>query len=181
MEKLPSAYKQVGPNRYREAYGLFYEDFTPGDVFEHRPGRTLTETDNIYMTLLAMNTHPLHFDSAYANATQWKRPLMNSLVTISVVTGMSVHSTSQNAVANLGWDKVRLANPVFAGDTLYAETTVTSKRESESRPTQGLVTVHTVGMKTDGQTGQSGIVVIEFDRTFLVYKREHSPLGKANY
>ena len=137
MEKLPSAYKQVGPNRYREAYGLFYEDFTPGDVFEHRPGRTLTETDNIYMTLLAMNTHPLHFDSAYANATQWKRPLMNSLVTISVVTGMSVHSTSQNAVANLGWDKVRLVNPVFAGDTLYAETTVVSKRESESRPTQG--------------------------------------------
>ena len=181
MEKLPSAYKQVGPNRYREAYGLFYEDFTPGDVFEHRPGRTLTETDNIYMTLLAMNTHPLHFDSAYANATQWKRPLMNSLVTISVVTGMSVHSTSQNAVANLGWDKVRLVNPVFAGDTLYAETAVVSKRESESRPTQGLVTVHTIGTKTDGQTGQSGIVVIEFDRTFLVYKRDHSPLGKANY
>jgi itaconyl-CoA hydratase len=133
------------------------------------------------MTLLAMNTHPLHFDSAYANATQWKRPLMNSLVTISVVTGMSVHSTSQNAVANLGWDKVRLVNPVFAGDTLYAETAVISKRESESRPTQGLVTVHTVGTKVDGQTGQSGIVVIEFDRTFLVYKREHSPLGKANY
>jgi itaconyl-CoA hydratase len=106
---------------------------------------------------------------------------MNSLVTISVVTGMSVHSTSQNAVANLGWDKVRLANPVFAGDTLYAETKVVSKRESESRPTQGLVTVHTVGMKTDGQTEQAGIVVIEFDRTFLVYKREHSPLGNANY
>jgi itaconyl-CoA hydratase len=98
-----------------------------------------------------------------------------------VVTGMSVHSTSQNAVANLGWDKVRLVNPVFAGDTLYAETAVVSKRESESRPTQGLVTVHTVGTKVDGQTGQSGIVVIEFDRTFLVYKREHSPLGKANY
>jgi itaconyl-CoA hydratase len=133
------------------------------------------------MTLLAMNTHPLHFDSAYANATQWKRPLMNSLVTISVVTGMSVHSTSQNAVANLGWDKVRLVNPVFAGDTLYAETTVVAKRESASRPTQGLVTVHTLGMKTDGENGQSGIVVIEFDRTFLVYKREHSPLGKANY
>jgi itaconyl-CoA hydratase len=106
---------------------------------------------------------------------------MNSLVTISVVTGMSVHSTSQNAVANLGWDKVRLVNPVFAGDTLYAETAVVAKRESASRPTQGLVTVHTVGMKTDGENGQSGIVVIEFDRTFLVYKREHSPLGKANY
>ncbi len=128
-----------------------------------------------------MNTHPLHFDSAYANATQWKRPLMNSLVTISVITGMSVHSTSQNAVANLGWDKVRLVNPVFVGDTLYAETAVVSKRESESRPTQGLVTVHTVGTKVDGQTGQAGIVVIEFDRTFLVYKREHSPLAKANY
>ncbi|MGH7913703.1 MAG: MaoC family dehydratase [Candidatus Binataceae bacterium] len=144
-------------------------------------GRTLTETDNVYMTLLAMNTHPLHFDAAYANATQWKRPLMNSLITISVVTGMSVHSTSQNAVANLGWDKVRLVNPVFAGDTLYAETTVVSKRESASRPTQGLVTVHTVGMKVDGQTGESGTVVIEFDRTFLVYKREHSPLVKASY
>ncbi len=181
MDKLPSAYKQVGPNRYREAYGLFFEDFTPGDVFEHRPGRTLIETDNTYMTLLCMNTHPLHFDAAYVGTTEWKRPLMNSLVTLSVVTGMSVHSTSQNAVANLGWDKVRLANPVFAGDTLYAETTVLSKRESSSRPTQGLITVHTVGMKVDGQTGKSGIVVIEFDRTFLVYKRDHAPFTKANY
>src|SRR5258708_34165977 len=103
MGKLPSCYRQGGPTRYREAYGLFYEDFTPGDVFEHRPARTLTETDNIYMTLLAMNTHPLHFDSAYANATQWKRPLINPLLTISVVTGTSVHSNSQNASPNLGW------------------------------------------------------------------------------
>jgi itaconyl-CoA hydratase len=181
VDKMPSAYKQVGANRYRESYGLFYEDFAPGDVFEHRPGRTLTETDNIYMTLLTMNSHPLHFDAAYAATTQWKRPLMNSLVTISVVTGMSVHSTSQNAVANLGWDKVKLANPVFAGDTLYAETTVIAKRESQSRPTQGLVTVHTIGLKVDGQTGESGIVVIEFDRTFLVYKRDHAPFAKANY
>lgn len=174
MKALPSAYRKIGPKRYRECSGLFFEDFTIGDIFEHWPGRTVLETDNTYITLLTMNTAQLHFDWNYARKTEWKRPLMNSLVTIAIVTGMSVKSVSQNAVANLGWDKVTLPNPVFAGDTLYAETRVCSKRESSSRPDQGIVQVHTVGTKVDGQTGKSG-VVIEFDRTILIYKRGHGP------
>lgn len=181
MDQLKPGYKQVGDKRYREIYGFFFEDFTVGDVFEHRPGRTVLEADNTWITLLTMNTHQVHFDSHYTGKTEFKRPLMNSLVTIAIVTGMSVHSTSQNAVANLGWDKVRLTNPVFAGDTLYAESEIIAKRESASRPTQGLVSVHTIGTKVDGQTGETGIKVIEFDRTFLVYKRGHGPHESAGY
>jgi itaconyl-CoA hydratase len=181
MATIPSGYKQIGPKRFREAPGLFFEDFNVGDVIEHRPGRTLLEVDNTYITLLTMNSAQIHFDHNYVAHTEWKRPLMNSLVTIAIVTGMSVHSISQNAVANLGWDKVRMPNPVFAGDTLYAETEITGKRESTSRPTQGIVTVHTIGTKVDGRTGESGIKVIEFDRTVLVYKRGHGPHDAAGY
>jgi itaconyl-CoA hydratase len=181
MDTPPSAYKVVGKNRYREVSGLFFEDFVVGDVFEHRPGRTVLEVDNTYITLLTMNSMPLHFDWNYASRTEFKRPLMNSLVTIAIVTGMSVHSISQNAVANLGWDRVRMPNPVFAGDTLYAETQVLEKRESSSRPGQGIVKVHTMGTKVDGQTHESGIVVIEFDRTVLVYKRGQGPHKEAGY
>ena len=181
METLPSSYKQLAANRYRETYGLFFEDFKVGDIFEHRPGRTVLEVDNTYITLLTMNTAQLHFDHNYASHTEWKRPLMNSLVTIAIVTGMSVHTVSQNAVANLGWDNVRLPNPVFAGDTLYAETQIIKTRESSSRPSQGIVSVHTIGTKVDGETGENGIKVIEFDRTVLVYKRGHGPHQVAGY
>jgi len=167
MDKLPSAYRQVGPNRYREAYGLFYEDFTPGDVFEHRPGRTLTETDNIYMTLLAMNTHPLHFDREYAAKSEFKRPLVNSCLTLSMVVGMSVSDISQKAIGNLGWNDIKLTAPVFVGDTIYAESEVLAKRESTSRPGQGLVTVRTIGKKGDGTRFMS------FERTALIAKRGH--------
>ena len=175
MKTLPSMYKQVGDKRYRETYGLYYEDFEVGDVFEHRPGRTITETDNIWGCLLTMNSQQLHFDAAYAAKTEWKKLLVDSTVTLSVLTGMSVHSVSAKVVANLGWDKVRNTAPVFAGDTLYAESTVLAKRESKSRPTQGIVTVHTRGLNQDG------VQVMEFERTVLVYKRGHSPEEAANY
>ncbi|HLH75357.1 MAG TPA: MaoC/PaaZ C-terminal domain-containing protein [Candidatus Binataceae bacterium] len=175
MKTVPSMYKQVGDKRYRETYGLYYEDFEVGDVFEHRPGRTITETDNIWGCLLTMNSQQLHFDAAYAAKTEWKKLLVDSTVTLSVLTGMSVHSVSAKVVANLGWDKVRNTAPVFAGDTLYAESTVVAKRESKSRPTQGIVTVHTRGLNQDGTQ------VMEFERTVLVYKRGHSPEEAANY
>jgi itaconyl-CoA hydratase len=160
--------KPVGPQRYRESFGRYFEDFEPGDVYEHRPGRTLTETDNIWFTLLTMNTHPLHFDNAYAAKSEFKQALVNSCLTLSVVVGMSVSDVSQKAIGNLGWNDIRLSAPVFVGDTLYAESTVLSKRESASRPTQGIVTVRTVGTKADGTQ------VIQFERTILIPKRGHA-------
>jgi itaconyl-CoA hydratase len=175
MKKLAPMYKQVGPKRYRETYGLYYEELEIGDVFEHRPGRTLTETDNIWSCLLTMNPQPLHFDAAYAAHTEWQKCLVDSTLTFSVLTGMSVHSVSAKVVANLGWDKVKCTHPVFAGDTLYAESKVIAKRASRSRPGQGIVTVRTRGFNQNGQQ------VMEFERTVLVYKRGHSPEAAANY
>lgn len=157
----------VGPARYRESFGRYYEDFAVGDVYEHRPGRTITEADNTWFTLLTMNTHPLHFDQAYAAKTEFGRPLVNSCLTLSIVVGMSVSDVSYKAIGNLGWDEVRLTAPVFAGDTLYAESEVLSKRESASRPTQGIVTVRSIGRKADGTE------VIRFERTVLAPKRGH--------
>lgn len=175
MEGSVSAYREVGPKRYRETSGLYYEDFEPGDTFEHRPGRTITETDNIWMTLLTMNTQPVHFDAVYAAKTEWKRMLVDSTFTLALLTGMSVRTVSAKVVANLGWDKVKATHPVFAGDTLYAESTVLHKRESKSRPTQGIVTVRTRGVNQEGRE------VMSFERTMLVYKRGHSPEEAANY
>jgi itaconyl-CoA hydratase len=168
-------YRQVGDQRYRETVGLYYEDFQVGVTIEHRPGRTITEADNVWFTTLTMNPHPLHFDAAFAAHTEWKRPLVNSCLTLAIVTGMSVPSTSRNAVSNLGWDKVRLVAPVFVGDTIYAESTVRSKRLSEKRAGQGVVTVETRGVKHDG------VPFMTFERTFLVYTRDAAPHGSAGY
>lgn len=175
MDTLPSAYKTVGERRYREISGLYYEDFEPGDVFEHRPGRTVLDTDNFWFTLLTMNTQQVHFDAAYAAQTEWRKPLVDSTFTLALLTGMSVRTVSAKVVANLGWDKVKASAPVFAGDTLYAESTVLHKRESKSRPTQGIVTVATRGLNQDG------VEVMSFERTMLVYKRGQSPEEAANY
>ena len=161
-------HKRIGPNRYRESFGRHLEDFQVGDVYEHRPGRTISEADNTWFTLLTMNTHPLHFDAAYAAKTEFGRPLVNSCLTLAIVAGMSVSDLSQKAVANLGWDKIRLTAPVFAGDTLYAESEVLDVRESKSRPTQGIVTVRTTGKKADGT------VFMTYERSFLVPRRGHA-------
>ncbi len=154
--------KAVAAPRYRESLGRHFEHFSVGDVYEHRPGRTITETDNTWFTLLTMNTHPLHFDAAYAAESEFGRPLVNSCLTLSMVVGMSVTDLSQNAVANLGWDKIKLTAPVFVGDTIYAESQVLAKRESRSRPNQGIVTVLTTGRKADGTE------FMHFERSFLV-------------
>ena len=160
--------KLVGPKRYRESFGRYFEDFTVGDVYEHRPGRTISESDNTWFTLLTMNTNPLHFDAAYSATTEFGRPLVNSCLTLAMVTGMSVSDVSQKAVANLGWDKVRLTAPVFAGDTIYAESEVLEVRESKSRPADGIVSVRTTGKKSDGT------VFMTFERSILVPKRSHA-------
>ena len=175
MDGLLPAYKSVGDNRYRETSGLYYEDFVPGDVFEHRPGRTVLDVDNTYFTLLTLNVQQVHFDAAYAAKTEWKKMLVDSTFTLALLTGMSVRTTSAKVVANLGWDKVKATHPVFAGDTLYSETTILTKRESKSRPTQGIVTVSTRGVNQDGRE------VMTFERTMLIHKRGHSPEEAAGY
>ena len=149
--------------------GRCLEDFKVGDIYQHRPGRTISEADNTWFTLLTMNTHPIHFDAAYAAKTEFGRPLANSCLTLAMVTGMSVNDLSRKAIANLGWDKVRLTTPVFAGDTIYAESEVLEVRESKSRPTQGIVKVRTTGKKSDGTPFMS------FERSILVPRRGHEP------
>lgn len=158
--------REVEENRYREEYGRYFEDFSTEDVYEHRPNRTITAVDNYWFTLLTMNNHPLHFDAEYARETEWGQELVNSLLTLSVVHGMTVSDVSYKGIANLGWEDVKLTNPVFHGDTLTAESEVLEKRESESRDGQGIVTVKTMGFK---QTGEK---VIEFERSVLVPFRE---------
>jgi itaconyl-CoA hydratase len=148
--------------------GRSYEDFNVGDIYHHPLGRTITETDNIWFTLLMVNTNPIHFDAHYASQTEFQRPLVNSTLTLALVTGLSVADISQYGL-NLGWDEVRMPAPVFVGDTLYAQTEVLNKRESKSRPHMGLITIRTMGFKQDGT------IVIEFKRTLLVYKRAHMP------
>src|SRR6202012_2800856 len=118
--------KNVGGRRLLESYGRYYEDFEIGDIYEHRPGRPISEADNTWFTLLTMNPHPLHFDAAYAATTEFGRPVVNSCLTLSIVVGMSVTDVSYKAIGNLGWTAVRLTAPVFAGDTLYADSEVLS-------------------------------------------------------
>ena len=150
--------------------GRVFEDFEVGDIFEHPLGRTITQVDNIWFTLLTVNNNPIHFDVAYASRTEFKQPLVDSTFTLALVTGLSVSDVSLNAI-NLGWDKVRLPAPVFEGDTVYAQSEVLEVRPSKSRPTMGIVKIRTTGFNQDGVT------VIEFERTIMVYRRGHTPEG----
>ncbi|HSJ28875.1 MAG TPA: MaoC family dehydratase, partial [Acidimicrobiia bacterium] len=129
-------------------------------------GRTITETDNTWFTLLTMNTNPVHFDANYARGSEFGRLLVNSALTVAIVVGQGVIDTSQHAFANLGWDEIRLTAPVFVGDTLYAESQVLELRESRSRPYGGIVTVRSRGLNQDG------VQVVSWKRTFFVYKRD---------
>ncbi|MEX0346807.1 MAG: MaoC family dehydratase [Rhizobiaceae bacterium] len=167
--------REVAKGRFRESYGRYFEEFNEGDVYEHRPGRTISEADNSWFTLLTMNQHPLHFDFEYAAKSEFGKPVVNSCLTLSIVAGMSVSDISQKTIANLGWDKIKLVAPVFIGDTIYAESEVLAKRESNSRPTQGIVTVRTTGKKADGTEFMS------YERTMLIPKRGHAVDDVADY
>lgn len=147
--------------------GRFYEDFNEGDIYSHPLGRTINQTDNMYMTLLTQNTNPIHFDKYYAMNTEFKNTLVNSTFTLALVTGQSVTDLSQNVMANLGWDNIVLPNPVFEGDTIYSYSQVIKKRESKSRKNVGIVEVKTTGYN------QKAEIVIQFERTFMVYKRAY--------
>ena len=153
--------------------GRVFEDFEVGAVYEHPLGRTVIAADNVWFTCLTMNTNPIHFDTEYAAATEFKRPLVNSCFTLALVTGQSVTDLTVNAVANLGWDEVRLPHPLFEGDTVRSKSEVLETRESKSRPNVGIVRVKTTGLN------QHGTPVIEFTRTFLIWKRGHVPGSSA--
>jgi acyl dehydratase len=149
--------------------GRVFEDFEVGDVYVHQLGRTVTETDNSWFTMLTLNTNAIHFDRHYAEGTEFGRTLVNSDFTLALVTGISVSDLSMNVMANLGWDEVRLPAPVFEGDTIYAKSEVLEKRESKTRDNVGIVWVKTSGFNQDGR------IVIEYKRTFMVYKRGQVP------
>lgn len=149
--------------------GRVFEDFTVGDEYRHPLGRTVLAADNVWFTCLTMNTNPIHFDAEYAAKTEFKRPLVNSCFTLALVTGQSVIDLTINGVANLGWDEVRLPHPLFEGDTVYARSEVLETRDSKSRPHVGIVRVKTIGANQHGET------VIEFTRTFMVWRRGHVP------
>lgn len=150
----------------KEWRGRFFEDFDVGDVYRSRLGRTISETDNVWFTCLTMNTNQAHFNAAFAERTDYGKPLVNSCLTLALVTGLTVPDTSENAQANLAWTDITLPNPVFAGDTLWAETEVLELRESRSRPHVGIVSVRSRGIN------QRGEVVLEYKRTFMIYKRD---------
>lgn len=154
--------------------GRYLEDFEVGDVYQHPQGRTITETDNTWFTLLTQNTNQIHFNKHYAERSTFEKPLVNSAFTLATVVGQSVTDTSQNAIANLGWDNIRLPHPVFVGDTLYSESKVLEARESKSRPYAGIVKVQTRGLN------QHGDVCLTYERSFMVYKRD-APQDKGHF
>ena len=156
--------KSSAKERYAQQTGRMFEDFKVGDIYEHLPGRTISQQDNAWFTLLTMNTHPLHFDEEYAAGTEFGRPLVASPLTVAIVVGMSVSDISAAAIANLGWKEIKLPAPVFPGDTLYANTEVLNKRESRSRPNAGIVSVLTKGVN------QNNTEVCIFERQILIPK-----------
>jgi itaconyl-CoA hydratase len=149
--------------------GRAFEDFAVGDVYEHPLGRTILPADNVWFSCMTLNSNPIHFDAEYASRTEFRKPLVNSCLTLALVTGQSTIDLTMNAVANLSWDEVRMPNPLFEGDTVYAKSEVLDTRESKSRPAAGIVQVKTTGVN------QHGTTVIEFKRTFMVWKRGHVP------
>jgi len=148
--------------------GRYYEDFNVGDVYRCRLGRTVTEADNTWFTLLTCNTNQIHFNNDFARRTEFGKCLINSTLTLAIVTGMGVADVSEHGVA-LGWDEVKLPHPLFAGDTLYSESRVLEKRESRSNPQRGIVKVRTRGIQQEGK------VVIDYVRSVLVWKKAHAP------
>jgi itaconyl-CoA hydratase len=148
--------------------GRYFEDFTVGDTYRCRLGRTVTEVDNTWFTLLTNNTNQIHFNTEYGKRTEFGQCLVNSILTLAIVAGMGVADVSENGFA-LGWDEIKLPNPVFAGDTLYSQSEVVDKRESRSKPEWGIVKVRTRGVKQDGT------VVIDYTRSVMVWKRAHAP------
>lgn len=150
--------------------GLYYDELEPGTRYLHRPGRTLTEADNVLFSTLTMNTQALHLDAAWSADQPFGQRLVNSMMTLAVLVGASVTQLTQGTiVANLGFTEVRFPHPLFHGDTLYSETVVVAKRPSSSRPGQGVVTLAHTGRNQDGA------VVAEATRTVLFWTKDAAP------
>ena len=149
--------------------GRLFEDFSVGDLYYHPFGKTVTAADNQWFTLVTQNVAKTHVDSNFAKGTEFKLPLVNSTFTLALVTGQSTIDLSMNVFANMGWDEVRMPNPVYEGDTIYSRSKVLAVRASASRPNLGLVTVASEGYNQDG------VIVISYRRTFMVYRKGHLP------
>jgi itaconyl-CoA hydratase len=147
----------------------YFEDFTPGQTFKHWPGRTITDFDNTWFTLMTLNTNPLHFDAAFAAKSQHGKCLVNGLLVIALVTGMSVKDISENAIANLEYETIRHTAPTFNGDTLYAETTVLEVTPSKTKSDRGVVYVETRGLNQNGEQ------VLHLRRRVLIPRRPAQP------
>ena len=167
MSKKYSYFQEVEKRVFQEDPGFFYEDFISGNTYKHWPGRTITESDNIHGSLLFCNQHPLHINNEYGKQTEFGKTIVNSVIVFSIINGMTVTTLSSRCIANLGWDKVELTNPVFVGDTIYSASKVLRKRLSKSRNKQGIVTIETNGYN------QNNELIITFQRTFLVPCREN--------
>jgi len=149
---------------YKKWKGLFFKDFIVNDIYEHPFGRTIIEADNIWFTNLTMNTQQLHYNKDYAKKTKFKVPLVNSCLTLSILTGLSVIDLGYNLISNLEWDEVKCSAPVYIDDTLYAKSVILKKLESKSKPEAGIIEVKTIG------TNQDGKIIMEFKRKFMVKK-----------
>jgi acyl dehydratase len=146
-----------------ERRGRFYDEMEIGDIFRHKPGRTITEADNVLFTTLTMNSQSLHLDAEVAAKSEFGQRLVNSLMTLAIICGVSVSDTTEGTtIANLGFGQILFPAPVFIGDTLYSETEVIDKRPSKSRPGQGIVTLEHRGRN------QNGVLVASAQRSALV-------------
>ena len=169
-----ASHAQVGENRYRERYGLDFEDFQVGQIFKHRPGQTVTQQDNLEESMDSLNQAMLHFDAHYAAQTEWKKPLLVSTITLQRMIGLG-WKTFAKKKRLLGWADLTMTHPVFGGDTLYAESEIKAKDEASGDPTCGKLTVETKGYNQDGKM----VCTMAYD--LLIYKRGQSPFEKAGY
>ena len=165
---------QVGEQRFRERYGLDFEDFQVGQIFKHRPGLTITQQDNLEESFDTLNQAMIHFDAHYASKTEWKKPLVVSTLTLQRLIGMT-WKTFFKKTRILGWSALNMTAPVFGGDTLYAETEIRAKEEVEGEASCGKLTVETRGVNQDGKL----VCVMGYD--LLVYKRDAVPFAAVNY
>lgn len=168
------SHHKLSANVYRERNGVDFEDLEPGMVFQHRPGRTVYQTENALHCMQTLNQAAVHFDEQYASKTEFEKPLIVTTLSLGLIIAMTT-KTFGRVAANLGMTDIRMLKPVFGGDTLYSESEVLSKRLSQSRVGNGLVTVRTRG------ENQHGVIVCELTRTFLLYLRGHGPYDAAGY
>jgi itaconyl-CoA hydratase len=169
-----TSYVRIGEHRYRERFGLDFEDFTVGQVFKHRPGLTISQQDNVEESMDTLNQAMIHFDAHYASKTEFHRPLVVSTLTLQRLIGLT-WKTFAKKVRILGWADISMTRPVFGGDTLYAETEIKDTQEVPGNPTCGKLTVITKGIN------QEGTMICSMEYDMLVYKRDAVPFGNANY